>query len=51
MSLSATSGTQGELGTTLSIAIPVGSILAIIIILMLLVLCIVRTIQKNKKQK
>ena len=49
MSFSATSGindTQGELGTTLSIAIPVGSILAIIIILVLLVLCIVRTIKK-----
>ena len=56
MPLSATSGindVQREIGrgTILSIIIAIGLALAVIIVLVFLVLCIVRIIKRNKKQK
>ena len=50
---SGTDSADGELGRDiiLSIAIPVGSGLAVIIVLVFLILCTVKTIKKNKKQK
>ena len=53
ISLSATNDAQGGIGkdTIILIAILVGSALVIIIVLDLLVLYIMRTIKRNKKQK